>query len=974
MLTKSRHLTKRLLSLILALVMAVSATSVSLIAYAQESAESERRVELIKEEVGDILLDSLGDGDLRDIIRVVSNTFFKGFVPKADKKSVITGIYKSEFEYSESDAEYFYSTFSNLGLYNYLEDDYADLDFYTLYKFCLENKNSDNREISEYANDTLDRLNNIFAQHLRMYDELIDPSSGEVIGYDVVENYKEIVQRDLSLDEATLYDLENYKIDGTALKDIDCQEAGCAYKIAYDNMLFDFEGSPITIDNIAADIYYTYNSNYADAILYLMVATIGGADVKYNGETITVQNYKDVIGNRDNFEAGEQGESAYDAYCFNEIYNTIFDGSTVASAYDGTGEFASPYYRNFAIGALEALEEYDSKKYDSAEEFVEAQMITDDQIIDLYNYIKRGGRFTDYINDDGCSFSKYVKKFYREWLSDTYFSFMIDYNINNCSSEDEAVELFKSIGLENKYDQYGDFCSDDCEEVLIWYFDDSYPSDESVPIYEINEYMLPSVIVKELSGKTDPSFCFPGTANIKYFAQDRCFGNLIGNADLSEYSYRYGEYELPEDLKVYFVNNKFNELNETYLNPSSSYYSILIQGVLNIYNTNFTSEYDLYNTFKNIWIELYENPEEKYPEVKDTLEGVLKDFIIPACLDETEGNENLRDIIFGVSLNIALEYLKTELPDYADKNHCDLNNCLPAALDWILGNDDAAEDFEPYRFYDEQGEEIEEDTIRFFDHYEFDRMVYELRQKNEDENIASFVESFRDAVNTYLYDENGESRGNDLNDVCDSIPQIIEILTHKAINERGIESDFVFDTEGAEAALRAIKEAKTLNELTETFENQYENYQKALSIIFAGNENTSILKSMRSFFGVSGNNLSRREAMLEKYESYCAELFSLELDSELPSWEEHEHEYIQRVVEPTCTRSGYTEYICSICHDTYRADITPKLAHTIVEDEAVEPTCTEPGLTKGYHCSVCGEVILDAQPFSVIFYRVKQKR
>ena len=968
MLAKSKYLTKRLLSLILALVMAVSATSVSLVAYAQESSESERRAELIKEEVGDILLDSLGEGDIEDIIRVLSDFFFKNSTAKANKKSVITGIYKSEFGYSESDAEYLYSTYSKLGFYDYLEDDYADLDFYTLYDFCLENKDSDNRKVRNYANDTLDRLNEIFARHLNVYDEFFDSDTGEVIGSDVVKNYKEIVEHGLSLDEATLFDLENYEIDGTPLKDIDCMEAGCAYKIAYDNMFFDFEGSPVTIDNIAADIYYTYNYRYADAVLYLMIANIGGADVKYNGETITVENYKDVIGDSMSyadfcrtydFEQDERSESAYDAYCLNEVYNTIFDGSTIASGYDDAGEFASPYYRYFALGALEALEEYDSKKYDSAEEFVESQMITDEQIIDLYNYIQNGGSFNDFISGDNCTFSTYVKNFLSEFLFDgSQASMMIDYNLITCANEDEAVEMFKDLRVADKYDKYG-IGYDIGDEIMLFYIDDSYPSDNSPSFFSIVGEMLPSVIVKELAGQTESSYGFPGTANIKYFAQDKCVGKLIGDDALNEYAYRYGEFDIPEELVVYFINAKLNEFNEALINPNSSYYEMLTQGYLNMYNSSFTSEYDLYNAFKDIWVELYENPEEKYSEVKYTLEGVLKDFIIPACLDDTEGNEKFRDRVFDASRKVALEYLKTELPDYEDKNHCDLNTCLPAALNWILGNDYAAEDFEPYRFYDEQGEEIEEDTIRFFDHYEFDRMVYELRQKNEDENIAAFVESFRDAVNTYLYDENGESRGNDLNDVCDSIPQIIEILTRMAIDEGGVESDFVFDTEGAEAALRAIKEVKTLNELTETFENQYENYQKALSIIFAGNENTSILKSLRSYFGIQGNNLSRREAMLEKYESYCAELFSLELDSEIPAWEEHEHIYVQRVVEPTCTRSGYTEYTCSICHDTYRADITPKLAHTIVEDEAVAPNCTETGLTKGYHCSVCGEVILE---------------
>ena len=64
------------------------------------------------------------------------------------------------------------------------------------------------------------------------------------------------------------------------------------------------------------------------------------------------------------------------------------------------------------------------------------------------------------------------------------------------------------------------------------------------------------------------------------------------------------------------------------------------------------------------------------------------------------------------------------------------------------------------------------------------------------------------------------------------------------------------------------------------------------------------------------------------------------------------HTYDAVVTAPTCVDEGYTTYTCH-CGDSYVADKTEKLGHNMVTDAAVEPTCTETGLTEGSHCSRC---------------------
>ena len=65
-------------------------------------------------------------------------------------------------------------------------------------------------------------------------------------------------------------------------------------------------------------------------------------------------------------------------------------------------------------------------------------------------------------------------------------------------------------------------------------------------------------------------------------------------------------------------------------------------------------------------------------------------------------------------------------------------------------------------------------------------------------------------------------------------------------------------------------------------------------------------------------------------------------------------------VEPTCTETGLTaEIVCSVCGEVLEAQKEiPSTGHTkVVDVEAKEPTCTEAGCTEGSHCSVCGEVL-----------------
>ena len=60
--------------------------------------------------------------------------------------------------------------------------------------------------------------------------------------------------------------------------------------------------------------------------------------------------------------------------------------------------------------------------------------------------------------------------------------------------------------------------------------------------------------------------------------------------------------------------------------------------------------------------------------------------------------------------------------------------------------------------------------------------------------------------------------------------------------------------------------------------------------------------------------------------------------------------------EATCTSAK----TCTICGATEGKE----LGHTVVVDDAVEATCSTPGLTAGSHCQVCGEAIVEQKTIS----------
>lgn len=90
---------------------------------------------------------------------------------------------------------------------------------------------------------------------------------------------------------------------------------------------------------------------------------------------------------------------------------------------------------------------------------------------------------------------------------------------------------------------------------------------------------------------------------------------------------------------------------------------------------------------------------------------------------------------------------------------------------------------------------------------------------------------------------------------------------------------------------------------------------------------------------------------------------------EQPEWLKQaicEHDFNEKVIikEPTCTESGSAQKFCSKC-GMEKTIIQKALGHTEIVDEEIAATCTQPGLTAGSHCSVCGVVMVKQEEVTV---------
>ena len=90
---------------------------------------------------------------------------------------------------------------------------------------------------------------------------------------------------------------------------------------------------------------------------------------------------------------------------------------------------------------------------------------------------------------------------------------------------------------------------------------------------------------------------------------------------------------------------------------------------------------------------------------------------------------------------------------------------------------------------------------------------------------------------------------------------------------------------------------------------------------------------------------------------YCTDCGEIVKTEKIDALGHNYDEYVSNN-DATCTNDGTKTATCTRCgFENTITDEGSALGHLLVKDEAVEATCTEDGLTEGYHCARCKKVI-----------------
>lgn len=563
--------------------------------------------------------------------------------------------------------------------FSYLNGNGAqDMSFYDLYSFCENNKDSSDAELANYCNDTLNTLNALIAVCASAERDYDSTSASEANAYRLLigaakgSGKKKTYPVRAAIEKgATVEEIGNIKVvvktdsngnitsitandsTGTPIKDL--KDKAFTDGVTSANKFFESIGDSTRVSGPADALlyYYTnflgfiYNSNdsgnrslalsFGNALIYLKQAEAGGKPIttKMLGgdvEDITLANYDTVLGNRlatyAPDDADRESKKAY--YYAKMIYTCLFDAAgTVDLSLDGNqmnwDDFGSSSFEAVNVANLALSSEYGS--VEAAQKAVDEIKFTDADLKELGENTK-DGQFEllyAYINSGSCTLNSY-KIQYLNWL------YKADTNHNEFSLLNNAF----FAGVETAWDYVPLFNSNLQAQTAAR--NGGTPGSLLKTYNETCSGLLTSKFINSgnaiLSANYASRPIFDYNEVIKY--------ETAIKPAVSQVTYDYSKYPIPEKYIVNAVNTKINDLLKTYLMPDSSNPAALGNTVSKILDELLETEgVKLYTedgkgVLNDLWSQLYNAPVETIFNLIPVLTVVLDEVALPILLSGKE--------------------------------------------------------------------------------------------------------------------------------------------------------------------------------------------------------------------------------------------------------------------------------------------------------------------------------------------------
>lgn len=717
---------KRLLSFILAVVMALTACSVGFTALANEvnpqsesvfsaeNADAQGSIDALNGLINDYLpmiLELIGEDKLAsaginlDAIKsasydddeIKSDSFYAligqlspilyGKLSGASKSAILADEHLS-FGNDINDEQY----------YAYLEDEDADMDFWTLYQLCKDNKNSSNAELKALCNKYLDGYTDEDGNEVVGLTELL---YAEKTAYDTAENNFNMMlgfiqdygvaigvacetdlgfpaNRDYTVEEIQAlidaYEEENGEIPlKTEEYDVELFYPFVEYLYSLFEQEAETDGTSeqepaqkVEINSLAELFYYFSFPHFLllSGLLLLDCLEAGGYDTSvFFGEKLTIDNWYEVLSeliSYDDFltfglvadDAPEEDKVAtYNEFLMMQIMMNVdyqSDPEMNATLQKGTLIY-------FGFATAEDVEKYVTDVYFTPEQYA--------QIIVRYNdkTVIDGTRLKNYINNDpdGLGFSEDLKGYF-----------------TNLKAAEAKAYLDKII----LFDGTNDPTTEDQRAQFRYYAIDSYAKN------------------------------FPGNGNFSLIANQNGY-QACADILLAKTNYKYDSSKYPVDDKymIFVVNSMINKYVNMIknLNGALGIQGIDINGIVNQVvsalvvtegpNGEQVTLEAIAGNLQNVYMRLAKDPVSTISNLLPLLTILLDEVIVPLFLNDDEdayGNDfiyamltNKDELLYNISQD-AYNTVNNLFDEYGINTlNFDLNYILPATLHYLQGDE-----------------------------------------------------------------------------------------------------------------------------------------------------------------------------------------------------------------------------------------------------------------------------------------------